>query len=542
MTANTTMTTGEAATAALLAHGIDTVYGLPGVHNDLLFDAFYGARDRLRMIHTRHEQAAAFMAMGAALVTGKPQVFTVVPGPGLLNAGAALLTAQAMNAPVIGLVGQIPQHYIGRGHGFLHEIDDQLGMIGHVAKYTARITAPHEAPRLVAEAIAAARSGRPGPAILECGMDIWGKRGPVEMPAMPFAAPNPPIDSDAVEKAAAILGKAERPLIVVGGGAQGASAEVTALAEMLEAPVIAYRRGPGVVPSQHRLAINLPIGHRLWKDCDAVLGIGTRLFVQQLQWGLDKNIAVVRIDIEPEEPARFRKPAVALVGDAAEYTRALLAALPAHNRKRAARDLNEHRAWFAERFARLEPQASFLRALRKALPENGIFVDEVTQVGFASRLAFPVHSPRSYFSPGYQDTLGWGYGTALGIKAARPQLPVLSISGDGGFLYQASELATAVRHGLGVVAVVFDNQSYGNVHLIQKGLYGGRFIADELTSPDFVAFAQSFGVAARRAETADELERTLAKALEANKPALIHVPVGEMPSPWDMIMLERVRG
>lgn len=538
---DTTMTTAEAVTAALIAHGIDRVYGLPGTHNDDLFDAFYRARDRLRFIHARHEQAGAFMALGAALVTGTPQVFSVVPGPGLLNAGAAILTAQAMNAPIVGLVGQIPQREIDRGHGYLHEIRDQLGLARHIAKSAARIASPAEAPRLVAEAFAEARRGRPGPVILECGMDIWGQKGAVIPLDRPLTVATPPIDADAVAKAAAILGQAKRPIVVVGGGAQGASAEVTALAELLEAPVIAYRRGQGVVSARHRLSVNLPIGHRLWRDADAVLAIGTRLLIQQTQWGTDDKLPIVRIDIDPEEPARLNRPAVALVGDAADYAEALLQALPAHNITRAPADLGAHRAWLAERLSRLEPQASYLRALRNALPENGIFVDEVTQLGFASRLAFPVLAPRTYFSPGYQDALGWGYGTALGVKAARPDLPVLAIAGDGGFLYQATELATAMHHNIAVVVVVFDNSAFGNVRLIQKERFGGRLIADSLTNPDFVKFAESFGAAAYRATDAAQLERAVKDAFASGRPALVHVPCGEMPSPWDMIMMPKVR-
>jgi acetolactate synthase-1/2/3 large subunit len=536
------MTTAEAVTAALLAHGVDTVYGLPGTHNDALFDAFHGARDRLRFIHTRHEQGGAFMALGAALVTGKPQVFTVVPGPGLLNAGAALLTAEAMNTPVIGLIGQIPHNEIDRGHGYLHEIRDQLGLARHLAKFAARIGSAFEAPRLVAEAFAAARRGRPGPALLECGMDVWGRKGAVGAIDPPIAIAAPPVDDDAVARAADILGKAQRPIVVVGGGAQDAGAEVTALAELLEAPVIAYRRGQGVVSARHRLSVNLPIGHRLWKDADAVLAVGTRLLIQQTQWGTDANLPIVRIDIDPDEPDRLAPPAVALIGDAKDYAAALLRALPARNRKRAPVDLAAHRAWLAERLSRLEPQASFLRALRNALPENGVFVDEVTQLGFASRLAFPVYAPRTYLSPGYQDALGWGYGTALGVKAARPDLPVLAIAGDGGFLYQATELATAMHHRIAVVVVVFDNCAYGNVRLIQKERFGGRLIADALTNPDFVKFAESFGAAAFRATDAAQLERAVKDAFASGRPALVHVPCGEMPSPWDMLLMPRVRG
>jgi acetolactate synthase-1/2/3 large subunit len=275
-----------------------------------------------------------------------------------------------------------------------------------------------------------------------------------------------------------------------------------------------------------------------------VLAIGTRLLIQQSQWGIDNDLRVVRIDIDADEPDRWRRPAAALIGDAAEQARALLGRLPRYNISRELRDdeLNAHRGWLAERLSRLEPQAGFLRAMRNALPEDGIFVDEVTQLGFASRLAFPVYSPRTYTSPGYQDNLGWGYGTALGIKAAKPERAVLCIAGDGGFLYQVQELATAAQHGLGVVLVVFDNGQFGNVRLIQKEAYGGRHIASDLKNPDFFKLAESFGVAAYRARTADELEKALVRAFAADEPALVHVPCGEMPSPWDMILMPRVRG
>ncbi len=538
------LTTAEATVETLLAHGIDTVFVLPGLHNDPLFDAFYGARDRLRVVHTRHEQAAGYMALGAALATGKPQAMAVVPGPGLLNVGAALLTAEGMIAPVLCLVGQIPEADIERGHGHLHEIRDQIGLAAHLAKHTARINGPAEAPRRVAEAIHASVNRRPGPVVLECAVDVWSRKGDVAFPHMPLPVTRPPVDEDAVERAARLLGKAKRPIIVVGGGALEASVEVTQLAEMLEAPVVAYRRGQGIVSARHRLNVNLPIAHRLWKDADAAIGIGTRMFIQQAEWGVDDDLPIVRIDIDPEEPARYHKPVVALVGDAADYCRALIARLPVHNIKREDRseELAGHRAWFAEQLSRLEPQACFVRAMRNALPEDGIFVDEVTQVGFASRIAFPVYRPRTFLSPGYQDNLGWGYGAALGAKVARPDTPVLSISGDGGFLYQASELSTAVRHEIAVVAVVFDNGLYGNVRLIQNEEFGGRTIASDLFNPDFKKLAESYDVAGFKATTPEQLQKTIEKALALNAPALIHVPCGEMPSPWDLIIMPRVRG
>ncbi|SJZ39983.1 acetolactate synthase-1/2/3 large subunit [Enhydrobacter aerosaccus] len=538
------MSTAEATVETLLRHEVDTVYALPGLHNDPLFDAFYHTGERLRVIHPRHEQTAAYMALGAALVTGKPQAFAVVPGPGMLNASSALLTAYGMNAPVLGLIGQIPQADIDRGHGHLHEIHDQLGLMRHITKWADRIRSPQEAPRLVSEAIWQARSGRQRPVALECALDTWAQRAEVALPDAPLPLPFETVDDEAIERAAKLLGQAERPILVLGGGAQEASAEVARIAEMLEAPVSSYRRGRGVISSSHRLAVDMPVGHRLWKDADAVLAIGTRFFIQNGGWGIDDQLKVVRIDIDPEEPDRLRRPDVALVGDAAVQLRALIAALPRHNRKRAPRDeeLNSHRAWLAERLSRLEPQLGFLKAIRAALPEDGIFVDEVCQVGFASRVALPIEKPRTFLSPGYQDNLGWGLGTALGAKVAMPHRKVLSITGDGGAMYQIGELATAVRHNIAVVLVVFDNGAFGNVRRIQQERYGNRLIASDLHNPNFAQLAESFGIASFKAVTANQLEDALHKAFALDAPALVWVPHGDMPSPWDLIMMPRVRG
>jgi acetolactate synthase I/II/III large subunit len=535
------MTTAAATVEALIRHGIDTLYALPGVHNDHLFDAAHGAQDRLRVIHTRHEQTAAYMALGAALVTGRPQAFSVVPGPGLLNASAALLTALGMNAPVLAIAGQIASFAIDQGHGHLHEIPDQLGLLSHLTKHAARIRAPHEAGSLVAEAVRAAISGRPGPVALECAIDTWGMAGPAEIPD-PLPRRVPPVDAEAIARAADILGKAKRPLIVAGAGALEAGAELLRVAEMLGAPVSTFRRGRGVIPTTHKLAVSFTEGHRFWREADAVLAVGTRLYWQQSVWGIDQSLPVVRIDIDPAEPDRFRRPACTVLADAAEALRALGDALaePTKSDWGGARETT--RAWFEDKLARLEPQMGFLRAIRAALPEDGIFVEDVTQIGFISRLAWPVSAPRLYLSPGYQDNLGWSYGTALGAQAALPGRKVVCVAGDGGFMYQAQELATAMRHKLPVVAVVFDDGAFGNVRRIQEQHYGNRVIASDLANPDFVAFARSFGAGAWRATTPEELERCLREAFASEQPALVHVPVGPMPSPWDMILLPRVRG
>src|SRR6185437_15069126 len=313
----TEMTTAEATVATLVAHGLGTVYGLPGLHNDHLFDAFHKAGDRLRVIHTRHEQGAGYMALGAALATGKPQAYAAVPGPGLLNSGAALLTAHGMNAPVLALIGQIPAAAIGKGYGHLHEIRDQAGIIARLVDHADRIDAPAEAPLKIAKAIRAMSNGRPGPAALECAMDVWGARGPVASIALSAARREPAIDDGALRAAARLLAKAKRILIVAGGGAQDASLEVGLLSGMLQAPVMSYRRGRGVLDDRDPFSVNLPIGRELWAEADAVLGIGTHMLYPLLHWGIDRDLKVVRVDADRSEPARYRKPDAALIGDAA---------------------------------------------------------------------------------------------------------------------------------------------------------------------------------------------------------------------------------
>jgi acetolactate synthase I/II/III large subunit len=537
--------TAEATVAALLAHGIDTIYALPGIHNDDFFDALFKAGNKIRVVHARHEQGAAYMALGAALATDKPQVYVVVPGPGLLNTGAALLTAYSMNAPVLAIVGQIPDKDIGRSLGHLHEINDQAGIIARLVDHSAIIRDPSAAPKIVAEAMQAMHTGRPGPAAIECAIDMWGRAEEIS-PIPPLPVHQPEIDEDTLIAAAKVLGEAERPLIVCGGGAQGAAEEVAALSELLQAPVMGYRRGRGVLSSRNPFSVTLPLGREIWGEADAAIGIGTHMAYPFQHWGLDDGIKIVRVDADPAEPARFTTPAAVLVGDAKPILKRLLDVLPKHNRKRASRkaEMEERQAKLAARFReKIAPQLGWLEAIRAELPDDGIFVDEVTQMGFAARIALPVYKPRTFLSPGYQDNLGWGYATALGAAHARPDVPVVSINGDGGFMFTSNELATAVRHKIPLTAIVFTDGAFGNVRRIQEEKYGNRLLANDLANPDFVKFGEAFGAAAERAKTPEELRAALKRGFaRRDGPILIEVPVGPMPSPWEFILMPRIRG
>ncbi|HXF64304.1 MAG TPA: thiamine pyrophosphate-dependent enzyme [Caldilineaceae bacterium] len=547
------LTGGEALVLALAAHGVETLFGLPGVQNDYFYNALYdfntgvnAARPTggIRLIHTRHEQGAGYMALGYALSTGRAGVYNVVPGPGMLNTSAALATAYACNAPVLCLTGQIRSDQIGRGFGMLHELPDQLALLRGLTKWAERIRHPAQAPALVAEAWRQMATGRPRPVALEVPLDVLAARAEVDPAAPDLPVLSPPVDLEAVEDAARLLVEATHPLIFVGGGAQDAADEVLALAELLQAPVIATYNGRGVVDSRHYLSHTMPAGHRLWPKADVVLGVGTRLLQPLMNWGVDDRLKVIRIDVDPEEMGRIVPPTIGLVGRSRPLLAALLAAVEKMVGTRPSRqeEMAALRAAVEADFARLQPQMAFLAAIREALPDDGFFVEEMTQVGYVARFALPIYRPRTYVSTGYQGTLGWGFATGLGVKAAHPDRAVLTVSGDGGFLFTASELATAVQHRLATVNVVFNDGAYGNVRRMQKTQYGNRIIATDLHNPDFVKLAEAFGAQGLRAETPDELPAAIRQGLATvDRPTVIEVPVGEMPSPWSLSFAPRVR-
>src|SRR5580704_9037169 len=521
-----TLTTAQAVVSMLEVNGIDTIFCLPGVQNDPFFDALYDRTNAIRPIHARHEQACAYMALGYAMASGAPSAYVVVPGPGFLNTTAALSTAYAVNAPVLALTGQIQQAMRG------------------LTKWADRIHAPAEAPGLLNEAFRRLLSGRRRPVGLECAMDTWARKAPVEMISTPAEADPCPVDEDAVERAAKLLGGAHRPLIVVGGGAQGAGEHVQAIAEMLDAPVLTGRMGQGVLDGRHKLSVTMPAGYRFWGEADVVLAVGTRLQPQKQNWGMDDALKIIRIDVDSEELDRQRRPEIGIVGDATATLRALAARLGKHTAKRNGRaeEVAETKA-AAMKIVRdkLAPQITYLDAIRKALPEDGILVDELTQMGYVARLAYPTYKPRTFLSPGYQGTLGWGYATSLGVKVAKPDRPVVSISGDGGFLFTAMEMATAAQHGIGVVAVVFSDGAYGNVKRIQQQAFNNRTIASDLRNPDFVKLGESFGIAAERVKSPAELGAAISRGIAKGGPMLIDCPVGELPDPWSIVQVPRIR-
>ncbi len=539
------MTGGQAIVNSLRTHGVDTVFGLPGGQMDHFFDAMYLEGDALQVIHSRHEQGAAYMAYGYAQSTGRVGTYAVVPGPGLLNSTAALATAWANNAPVLCVSGQVPTSGIDRGYGHLHEINDQLGLIRHLTKWAERIEQPEDAPGQIAEAFRQLRTGRPRPVEVEMAMDVMAMQADVEPLEPVIEYPLPPIDLDRIDAAAKLLAEAKRPMIVIGSGALDAGEALLAVAEALQAPVMSKRKGRGVIDDRYYLSQNLPAGHRLWAETDAVLAVGTRLMMPLTMWGTDDEMKLIRVDIDPEEITRICDPDVGIVGDATMVMTALHDALQKYNRGRSSREeeLTRLKARVGQEIREhVAPQATYLDVIRDVLPDDGIFVDEITQVGFVSWYAFPVYRPRQFITAGNQGTLGYGYATALGVAIANPGKQVVQVSGDGGFMFTVQELSTAVQHQIDLVTVIFNDNKFANVERQQDEWFGGRNICTDLSNPDFVRLAEAFGATGYRAESPDQLRTVLTEAFQAGGPVLIEVPVAErMPSPWRFIMMEQTR-
>ena len=532
------MTTARAIVRSLAANGVDTVFGLPGVQLDALFNALHDERNRIRVIHPRHEQAAAYMALGYAQASSKIGTYVVVPGPGILNTTAALATAYSTCTPVLAITGQLPSHAIGQGYGLLHEIPDQLSILRGLTKWAERIEHPTQAAALMHTAFHQLRTGVPRPVAIESPMDVLGLEADIDgIEAAPGAAPIAP-DTGAIEDAAKLIASAERPVIVAGGGALHAGEALREVAEKLQAPVIAHRMGRGILDDRHPLSVTQPAGARLWKHADVVLAAGTRFKHYRTAWGA-AGLATVRIDIDPAQMHRLGRPDVPILADARLALEALAGAFGRFVEKRASRSGEVDgikAAVHREMQAKAGAQIEFLDALRAALPEDGIFVDEMTQIGYVAQAAFPVHAPRTFISSGYQGTLGAGFPTALGVQVACPDRAVLSINGDGGFMFNAQELSTAVQQALGVVVVVFEDGAYGNVKRMQEDLYGGRVIASELRNPDFVKLAESFGAAGVRVDTPDALRDAVAAAWGRRIPTVVSVSVGRFPDPFDTVL------
>jgi acetolactate synthase-1/2/3 large subunit len=541
------MTGGQALVQQLLRYGIDTIFGLPGVQLDFVFDALWEVRERIRVLHTRHEQATSYMADGFARSTGRIGTCLVVPGPGLLNAAAGLATAYACCSRVLCLTGQIPSDQIGVGRGALHEIDDQLETISSVVKHAERPLSPEEIPEALERVFHALGSGRPRPVEIEVPPDVLERVGDVTLLDAEPPESSPALDADQLERAARLLGEAQRPLICSGGGVltSGGWEALQELSRLLEAPVLMTDNGRGAVSDRDYHAQTGVVANRaLVPQADAILAVGTRFTMMtsaRFRAKIPSETRVIQIDVDPQEVGRNIAPVLGIVADAREALAELCSRIPRHNRRRGSRqdELDALKSRSRETWAAAKPLSDYGLAIRSELPDDGILVNESTQMGYWNAMGgFPVYEPRTFLNYGYQGTLGYGFPTALGAQVGNPDRKVISVNGDGGFLFNVQELSTMAQHRIPVVAVVFDDRAYGNVRRIQQVRMDGHTIASDLRSPDWIKLAESFGVAGHRAESPEALRGALREALESGLPALVAVP---MPDAVDMSGLYPLR-
>lgn len=524
---------------ALRVSRIDTLFCVPGVQNDDFFDALVDAPD-IRPVVCRHEQGAAYMAMGAAQVTGRPAACCVVPGPGMLNAAGALTSAYWGYARVLAIVGQIASFLRGREVGTLHDLPDQTAILDQLTKATVVADDPATAAFAIQRAVDLVHEGVPRPVSIEVPVDVWGAEAAGSI--APPTPTTPELDPAAIERAAALLAEARNPLIVVGSGAYGAGPQVQALAEKVGAAVTTRRMGHGVVPTAHPLFVPISSAYDLWPRADVVVGVGSRIEWPLGTWGIDDELRLIQINIDADEVDRHGITTVGIHADAAEACTAIVDALGEHQGLDRTAELADHRLAHQDATAYLQPQRAYCEAIRDVLPDDGVIVEDVTQIGFAAHLLYDHRQPRTFLSSGAAGTLGAGTAVAIGASAVSDR-PVVGVTGDGGFLFTASELATAVQHDIPCTIVLFNDGAYGNVRRIQRTRFGDdRVIASELRNPDFEKLADAFGVRSWHTDSPAGLRPALDEAIAHQGPSLVEVRVEEMPDPWPLLRRPRNRG
>ncbi len=541
------MSGGEAIVQSLLANDVDTVFGIPGAQTYPIFEALARVQSRIRTVGTRHEQAAAYMAFGYAKSTGRPGIYSVVPGPGVLNTMAALCTAWGANVPVLCVTGQIPREAMGKLRGHLHELPDQSATLQTLTKWSVRIERAADAPEIINEAFRVMTSGRPGPVSVEMCWDDMAQNEMVGLLPRAETDVPPKVKAAEIATAAKLVKNAKKPIILVGSGALHASDAVLELAETLQAPVSAFRGGRGVVAEDHELGVSTVAAHDLWRESDVLIGIGTRLEMPYMRWSNPMGAVVnplapphlIRIDIDPLEMSRL-VPHAGIVADSVEGARALTKAIKGYKpRPTALTDIAHSKAWANAKVQEIKPNVDYLKVIREVLPRDGFFVEEISQLGFTSTFAFPVYEPMTYVTCGFQGNLGFGFQAALGVKVANPDNVVISITGDGGFMFGVQELATAAQEQIGLITIVMNNSAFGNVRRDLRRIYKRQPMVSDFKNPDFAALAEVFSIDGYHAENPAEFKTALETAIEKGGPALIEVKVDRNTekSPWKYIMM-----
>ncbi|WP_346836932.1 5-guanidino-2-oxopentanoate decarboxylase [Microbulbifer sp. SAOS-129_SWC] len=517
----------------LREYQVEKVFGIPGVHTIELYRGLPGSG--LQHITPRHEQGAAFMADGYARASGKPGVCFLITGPGLTNAATAMAQAYSDSVPMLVISAVNRREDLGMGRGRLHELPRQSDVSRGFCIWQHSLTSAEQLPEVIARAFQVLSSGRPGPVHIEIPIDLFAAPMPGTLEdyrACPLAAP-PAADGAALETAAQWLKAAERPVILLGGGAQGAGPAATDLAEKLAAPVFLSLAAKGVVDERHPLCG----GANLSFDCvrervekaDVVLAVGTELAET------DRNLVranyrfggkLIRVDIDPAQLVCNANPDLALLADAGAALAQLAAALPAGRDERQSAAATEVAQLLAdcrgEWWPGSEERFAWVQALREALPQDGVLVTDSTQLAYNTNHALPLYSPRSHLTctTGY-GTLGFALPAAIGARLAGER-DVVALIGDGGLMFTLGELAVAVEQQQALPILVWNNAGYGEIRDFMDDAGVARE-GVELRTPDFVALARSFGAEGCRIDRPEQLADAVAEALARNTPTLIEI-------------------
>jgi len=518
---------GEAAIALLEAYGVDTVFGIPGVHT---LDFYRGlASSRIRHVAVRHEQGAGFMADGYARVSGRPGVCVLITGPGVTNAATPIGQAYSDSIPMLVLSSVNATADLGKGRGRLHEIVSQQAVMAPLTAFSRTVRSPAELPEAFADAFDVFAAKRPRPVHIEIPLDVLAAAGGPDAPLRPLARrPRPP--ADRIAAAASLIREASRSFVIAGGGTVECGPALRALAEQVGAPVAPTTAAKGVLSDAHPLCLgatlSLAATQALLAESDLVLAIGSEL-AETDSWmdRLPIKGKLVRIDIDAATLDRDYPAAVAIEADAGAAIAALIEALG--NASAAERDARDdvarvRRRNLAGMQALERKHVKVLDALRAALPEDGVVASDMTQIAYTGCTYFPCAQPRSWFHPLGFGTLGYALPAAIGAKLAAPARPTVALVGDAGLLFTLQELATAVELGLAIAVLLWNNDALGQIaqDMVRKGI---PEIGVKPRNPDFLALARAFGCHAIRPGSLSELTDTLAAALGADRPTLIEV-------------------
>ena len=527
---------------ALAKEEVKEVFGLPGGANLPMYDELF--KSDIRHILVRHEQSAAHMADGFGRVSRRPGVCFATSGPGATNILTGIATAQADSAPMVAVTGQVPVKMIGRD---AFQESDIIGMANPVVKYSFQPRSPEQVPQTVRKGFYIARTGRPGPVLIDVPKDVQQDGAEMEFPdEFSIRGYHPWTDPDvgAIREAVGMLLESEKPVILAGGGTiiSGAFSELQSVAEALCVPVVTTFKGKGAFPENHPLSLG-PIGmhghaeaNRLMSEADCVLAIGTRFSDRSVGTfeEFERNLKIIHIDVDPAEIGKNQRTQVAIVGDVRASLRVMIKALSSLPAKKAdgsawLRHVREVKQYWHDNL-KIHPgelgAAKILRKLRELLPAEAVVTTEVGQHQMWASLFFDVISPGTFFSSTGLGTMGWGFPAAIGAKVARPGVPVVDIAGDGSFNMTENSLATCMTEDIPVIVFLVNNYSLGMVAQWQRTFYDRRMIGvDQRSCPDYVKLAESYGAQGLRAESMPELESSIKAALSSEVATVIDIPI-----------------